>query len=132
MDRIIGQKIKDLRTNRNLTLNVIERIYATYMPSPFLSIVVSNCIQKGKDYNNGGARYNTSYIQGVGLGSITDSMAALKYHIFDEKTFTMPELLTALKDDFKKGEKIQQILINKPPKYGNDDDYADKHYDNNF
>jgi len=70
--------------------NVIERLYATYMPSPFLSILIDDCIKKGKDYHDGGARYNTSYIQGVGLGSITDEMAAIRYHVFDHKTLAWP------------------------------------------
>ncbi len=105
--------------------NIIERLYSLYMPAPFLSIIVDDCIKKGKDYNAGGARYNTNYIQGVGIGSITDSLAAIKYHVFDNKTFTMEELLKALSDDFKENEKIRQLLVNKTPKYGNDDDYVD-------
>lgn len=55
------------------------------MPAPFLSVVTDDCIAKGKDYNAGGARYNTSYIQGVGIGTITDSLSAIKYQVFDEK-----------------------------------------------
>ena len=65
--------------------NIIEQLWANYLPAPFLSIIIDDCIVSGKDYNAGGARYNSSYIQGVGLGSITDSLAALKYHIFDHK-----------------------------------------------
>jgi len=105
--------------------NIIERIYATYMPAPFLSIMVEDCIKNGKDYNDGGPRYNTSYVQGVGLGSITDSLTAIKYHVFDQKNLTMTELLTALKANYNGYEKIRQLLLNKTPKYGNDDDYAD-------
>lgn len=105
--------------------NVIERIYALYMPAPFLSILIDDCIKKGKDYNDGGARYNTSYVQGVGLGSLTDSFSALKKHIFDDKTLTMQQLLEALKTNFVDREKIRLLLINKTPRYGNDDEYAD-------
>ncbi|MDD4753337.1 MAG: glycyl radical protein [Desulfitobacteriaceae bacterium] len=105
--------------------NIIEKLYATFMPSPFLSLVVSDCIKNGKDYNAGGARYNTSYIQGVGLGSITNCLSAIKYHIFDHQTISMSELLTAMKDNFRGWEKVRQLLINKTPMYGNDDDYAD-------
>jgi pyruvate formate-lyase/glycerol dehydratase family glycyl radical enzyme len=105
--------------------NVIERLYATYMPSPFLSLLIDDCIQQGKDYHDGGARYNSSYIQGVGLGSITDEMSAIKYHIFDQKTIGMAGLLKALADNFNHYEDLRQILINKTPKYGNDDDYTD-------
>jgi len=105
--------------------HIIEKLYALYMPSPFLSIIVSDCIQKGKDYNAGGARYHTRYIQGVGIGSITDSLSALKYHVYDKKNISMEKMLDALKNNFKGYEDVQQTLLNKTPKYGNDDDYAD-------
>lgn len=105
--------------------NVIETIYAKYMPAPFLSIVTSDCISSGKDYNAGGARYNTNYIQGVGIGTITDSLAAIKYNVYDEKRFTMEELMNALKDNFEGHDEIKHAVSNKSPKYGNDDDYAD-------
>ncbi|MBA1333636.1 MAG: Pyruvate formate-lyase [Firmicutes bacterium] len=105
--------------------NIIETLYAKYMPAPFLSIIIDDCIKKGKDYNAGGARYNTNYIQGVGTGSITDSLAAIKYHIYDNKNIAMAELIEALDNNFEGYEKIRQLLINKAPKYGNDDDYAD-------
>ncbi len=104
---------------------MIERLYATYMPSPFLSMLIDDCITTGKDYHDGGARYNTSYIQGVGLGTITDCMTAIKYHVFDQKTITMEALLTALRDNFVGHERMRQLLLNKTPRYGNDDDYAD-------
>ncbi len=57
--------------------NVIEKTFANYLPVPFLSLLVEDCISSGKDYNCGGARYNTSYIQGVGLGSITDILTSI-------------------------------------------------------
>ena len=106
--------------------NVIERLYAEYMPVPFLSILIDDCIAKGKDYNDGGARYNTSYIQGVGLGTITDSLAALNYHVFDEKTMQMSDLLRVLRSDFEGFEKTRLLLLNRTPKYGNDDNYVDE------
>ncbi|RGT71801.1 glycyl radical protein [Ruminococcus sp. AF18-22] len=105
--------------------NVIEKIYAEHMPVPFLSVITNDCISKGKDYNSGGARYNTKYIQGVGIGTITDCLAAVKYNVFDEKKFTMAELLEALEDNFEGHERILNLVRNKTPKYGNDDDYAD-------
>ena len=105
--------------------NVIEKLYSNYMPAPFLSIIISDCIKKGKDYNAGGARYNTSYIQGVGIGSITDSLAALKYHVFDQNNQTLPDFLQIMEQDFAGHEDFRQILLNKTPKYGNDDIYAD-------
>ncbi|MCX7681716.1 MAG: glycyl radical protein [Anaerolineae bacterium] len=104
---------------------VIERLYARYMPAPFLSLLIDDCIAKGKDYHDGGARYNTSYIQGVGLGTITDALTAIKYHVFDQQTLTMEQLLAVLRDDFQGHERVRQMLLNRTPKYGNDDDYAD-------
>jgi pyruvate formate-lyase/glycerol dehydratase family glycyl radical enzyme len=105
--------------------NVIERLYAEYMPAPFLSLLIDDCIATGKDYHNGGPRYNTSYIQGVGLGTLTDCMTALHYHVFEQQTFSMDELLRALQDDFAGAERLRQVLLNKTPRYGNDDDRAD-------
>ncbi|MCT4618025.1 MAG: glycyl radical protein [Marinisporobacter sp.] len=104
---------------------VIERLYATKMPVPFLSVITDDCISEGKDYNAGGARYNTSYIQGVGIGNITDMLSSLKYNVFDHKKITMTELLEAVKANFEGHEDVQNLVKNKTPKYGNDDDYAD-------
>jgi formate C-acetyltransferase len=106
--------------------NVIERLYAAYMPAPFLSLLIDDCIAAGKDYHDGGARYNSTYIQGVGLGTLTDAMTAIKYHVFDQKTLKMDELLTFLDADFEGHERERQRLLNKTPRYGNDDDYADR------
>jgi formate C-acetyltransferase len=105
--------------------NVVERLWASHMPTPFLSLLIDDCINKGMDYHDGGARYNTSYIQGVGLGTITDVATAIKYHVFDQKTISMVELLEALRADFEGHERLRQLLLNRTPKYGNDDDYAD-------
>jgi formate C-acetyltransferase len=105
--------------------NIIERLYQTLMPAPFLSTVIDDCIAKGRDYNAGGARYNTRYIMPVGPGTIADSLSALKYHVFDHKTVTMPALLSALDADFADAEQMRQLLLNRTPKYGNDDPFAD-------
>jgi len=105
--------------------NVIERLYAEILPVPFLSLLIGDCILKGKDYNDGGARYNTNYIQGVGLGTVTDSLTVIKHQVFDEKQVKLNALLDALKVDFKGHETLRQRLLNKTPKYGNDDEYAD-------
>lgn len=105
--------------------NIIEKIYADNMPVPFLSTITNDCIKKGKDYNAGGARYNTSYIQGVGIGTVTDSLAAIKYNVFEKKRFTMEELLRAMRNNFEKFPKLLNLVRSRTPKYGNDDDYAD-------
>ena len=107
--------------------NKITQIYAKYMPAPFLSIITDDCISKGMDYNAGGARYNTNYLQGVGIGTITDSLCAIKYNVFDEKKFTMKDLLKAMDENFEGRDNvlIYNLVSRKTPKYGNDDDYAD-------
>jgi pyruvate formate-lyase/glycerol dehydratase family glycyl radical enzyme len=105
--------------------NIIEKIYTEYMPVPFLSLLIDDCIQNGKDYNAGGARYNTSYVQGVGLGSITDSLTAIKYNVFDKKVNTMGEIIGAIKTNFEGFGELRKKLVYDTPKYGNDDDYAD-------
>ena len=112
--------------------NVIERLYAEYMPAPFLSILVEDCIAKGKDYNDGGPRYNTTYIMGVAPATCTDSLSAIKYHVFDRGSLTMDQLLDALAHNFEGHEKTRQLLWNKTPKFGNDDDYADAILQNVF
>jgi len=106
--------------------NIIERIFAKYMPVPFLSLLIDDCIGNGRDYNAGGARYNTNYIQGVGLGSITDMLTSLKYHLYDEKTLTWPELKHAMDHNFIGFDQLRALLVYDTPKYGNDDDYADE------
>ena len=105
--------------------NIIERLYADNLPTPFLSLLIDDCIAAGKDYHDGGARYNTNYIQGVGLGSMTDILTSIKYNVYDNKHVKMRLLLSALKSDFKDHETLRQRLLNKTPKFGNDEDYAD-------
>lgn len=112
----------DLKLKGN---NIIESMWSKYMPAPFLSCFIEDCIANGMDYNAGGARYNTSYIQGVGLGSITDSLSALKYHVFEEKNIKMNDFMALLKSDFEEAEDFRSRLLNETPKYGNDDDRAD-------
>ena len=103
-----------------------ERAYAESAQAPFLSIITDDCIASGRDYNAGGARYNTSYIQGVGIGSLTDSFSAIKHHVFDDGRWTLAELNEALAVDFEGHEALHQTLVNRTPKYGNDDDRADE------
>ncbi|MBM3419738.1 MAG: glycyl radical protein [Bacteroidetes bacterium] len=107
--------------------NVIESTFATYLPVPYLSLLIEDCIQNGRDYNSGGARYNTTYIQGVGLGTITDILSSIRYNVFDTGKYTWQELKGALEADFTGYENVQYDLIYNSPKFGNDDDYADRH-----
>lgn len=105
--------------------NVIEKTFALHLPVPFLSLLLEDCIASGRDYNAGGARYNTTYIQGVGLGSVTDILTSIRFNIYDRRRFTWDELLEALQSDFEGAEEMQYEMIYHTPKYGNDDDYAD-------
>ena len=105
--------------------NYIDRMFAKYAPAPFLSLFIDDCIARGKDYYNCGPRYNTTYIQCTGLGTVTDSLSTLKYHVFENKTFSMAELLTAIATDFEGAEAMRRTIINRTPFFGNDDDYAD-------
>jgi formate C-acetyltransferase len=100
-------------------------MYATYAPAPFLSVVIRDCIAKGRDYYNAGPRYNTNYIQCCGIGTITDSLRAIKKHVFEENQISMQQLLAALQDNFKEQEALRLRLFNKTPFYGNDEEYAD-------
>jgi pyruvate formate-lyase/glycerol dehydratase family glycyl radical enzyme len=120
--RIQLQHVVEVKVRGN---SVIERLYATYMPAPFLSLLINDCIASGKDYHDGGARYNTTYIQGVGLGTMADAMTAIKYQVFDQRRLSLVDLLSMLRDDFADRERERQMLLHKTPKYGNDDDYAD-------
>jgi formate C-acetyltransferase len=104
---------------------LIEMVYTALMPAPFLSVLTDDCVSRGVDYNAGGARYNNSFIQGVGIGSITDALSALKELVYDQKKLSLPELVASLDRDFQGDEALRQRLLNKTRKYGNDDDFAD-------
>ena len=105
--------------------NYLRYQYATNMAATYLSCVIRDCIEKGKDYYNGGPRYNSDYIQCCGIGTITDSLSAIKKHVYDEGTYTLVELVAAMKDNWEGHEAMRLTLWNKTPFFGNDDDYAD-------
>lgn len=112
--------------------NYIERMFSLYAPATFLSLFIDDCIEKGKDYYSGGARYNTTYIQCTGLGTITDCFTTLKKHVFEEGRFTMDDILKAVACNWGKDtplareyEKMRLYIRNHTPFFGNDDNYAD-------
>jgi trans-4-hydroxy-L-proline dehydratase len=107
--------------------NRIEKLYAEYMPAPFLSLLIADCIANARDYNAGGARYNTSYLQGVGLGSITDNLAAIEKWVYTEKAVGMEHLLEAIQQNFAGHESLRHKLIYDSPKWGNNNPQADRH-----
>jgi formate C-acetyltransferase len=114
--------VVDLKVRVN---NYIERMYAKYSPAPFLSVVIQDCIEKGRDYYDAGPRYNTNYIQCCGIGTITDSLSAIKTHVYEDKTVSWERLLEALANNFEDAEALRLKLWNKTPFFGNDDDRAD-------
>lgn len=105
--------------------NLIGRLYASDMPAPFLSVLIDDCIARGRDYNAGGARYNNTFIQAVGIGTITDSLAAIRRHVFEDRRLSLPQLCEVLARDFAGEEVLRARLLHRTPKYGNDDDAAD-------
>ncbi|MBK8977595.1 MAG: glycyl radical protein [Planctomycetes bacterium] len=128
-DELFGAFERQLRHFLDVKIGgnqIIERIYATAMPAPFLSVLTDDCIRKGVDYNAGGARYDNSFIQGVGIGTITDSLAALRQEVFETGERTLGELVAALDHDFAGDDALRQRLWNRTPKWGNDDDRADE------
>jgi formate C-acetyltransferase len=114
--------VVDLKVRVN---NRIERMYALHSPAPFLSVVINDCIAKGRDYYDGGPRYNTNYIQCCGIGTVTDSLSAVNTHVFADQTVGMERLLTALSRNFEGEDLLRHQLKNKTPFFGNDDDRAD-------
>jgi trans-4-hydroxy-L-proline dehydratase len=106
--------------------HLIEQMYARLMPAPFLSVLTDDCIAKGCDYNAGGARYNNSYIQFVGIGTLTDSLAALQQVVFEEKQTSLGAFVAALDDNLSDAI-LAHRLVSRTHKYGNDDEYADRY-----
>lgn len=105
--------------------NVIDLVQGELVPIPFVSLCVPGCIESGKDVTKGGARYNVTCPTGVGLATLGDSMAAIKKLVFEDKALTPDRLQRALDADFDGYEDVRQLLINRAPKYGNDNDYVD-------
>ena len=115
--------IVDLKIQVN---NLIERMYAANTPAPFLSVVIADCITKGRDYYDGGPRYNTNYIQCCGIGTVTDCLSAIRTHVFEDRTVDFQRLLEALAANFEGDEALRLQLKNHTPFFGNDDDRADR------
>jgi len=105
--------------------NVVDQIHAELLPSPFLSLVIQDCIARGLDVTAGGAHYNFSGVQGVQIANVADSLAAVEQAVFQEKWLSGQELLDALRTNYAGAEVLRQRLINRAPKYGNDDARVD-------
>lgn len=106
--------------------NIIHSLNARYLKAPFLSTLIEGCLEKGVDYNAGGAKYNTSYIQGVGLGTITDCLAAINEHVFRTQLYSLSEIMAAIDHNFAGFEEMQYDLQENTPRWDNDNTAADK------
>jgi formate C-acetyltransferase len=106
-------------------LEGLAQAHAEQRPVPLASSLTDDCLARGLDLTAGGARYNFTGVQGVGVATVGDSLAAIDWLVFDRKRVTMDQLLAALDADFEGQEELRQMLLNKAPKYGNDDDRAD-------
>ena len=107
--------------------NIVDSIHAEMLPSPFLSLVIQDCVERGLDVTAGGAHYNFSGVQGVQIANVADSLAAVRQAVFDERWLSAQELLDTLKGDYADQEVLRQRLIHRVPKYGNDDDRVDQY-----
>lgn len=105
--------------------HAITKVQADMAPVPLVSVLVDDCIEKGRDFLAGGARYNFVSPEGIGVATTADSLAAIKKLVFEERKLTFVQLLEALKNNFEGYEIVRQMLLNRAPKYGNDDDYVD-------
>lgn len=104
----------------------VEKAHIALLPTPFLSAVISDCMERGEDVTAGGAHYNFSGIQMIQAANLADSMAALKKLVYDEKKIEPAELLRALENNFEGYEVMRTMLLNKVPKYGNDVEWVDE------
>jgi formate C-acetyltransferase len=108
-----------------LACDAVDRLHAEVLPSPFLSSVVDDCLERGVDVTAGGAVYNLSGLQGIQVANVADSLAALKKCVFDERSVEAGRLLEALRDNFRDAPALRALLINRVEKYGNDVAWVD-------
>jgi formate C-acetyltransferase len=104
---------------------IARQAYAEFCPVPFTSLLISDCLQNGRDYHDGGARYNLPLICGVGTGTMADSLAAVKQLVYDDGELSLEELVAALRADFAGHERLRHMLLNRAPKWGTGDDRVD-------
>lgn len=110
-----------------MACSVVERAHMVRIPKPLRSLCVDNCMERGLEVMQSGAKYNVGPgMESTGAADLADSMAAIKKLVFEEKRISMDKLLEVLDKDFEGHEDIRQMLINDAPKYGNDDPYVDE------
>jgi formate C-acetyltransferase len=119
-------QIKDQIRHFTISSHIIETLHQELLPLPLASALMMNCIETGKDLMQDGAKYTIGPgTNGIGAADLTNSLAAVKKLVFDEKRVPMDQLVDAVKADFIGHEALQQTLIHDAPKWGNDDDDVD-------
>ena len=103
----------------------VEKMHEKLLPTPFLSAVIDDCMEKGLDVTQGGAHYNFAGVQAIQVANVADSLAAIRQLVFEEKSLSAGTLLAALQSDFRDAPLVQAMLVNKAPKYGNDVTWVD-------
>lgn len=106
-------------------MDVLDRMIAETVPSPFASAMVDGCLDRGLDLTKGGAVYNSTGVQFMGFANVVDSLYAVKKTVFEDKRFTMADLTEWLSHDWQDAEEKRAYLLNRVPKYGNDNDDVD-------
>ena len=110
----------------------LDKSIAELTPQPFLSATIDNCIERGLDITMGGAIYNFTGPQLVGLATVADSLAVIKKIVFEEKLLPFDDLVQLLAKNYRgvyqgrKGTEWREYFVNKIPKFGNDNDYVDQ------
>ena len=117
----------DYFTNRMVQcVTQVEAMHEALLPTPFLSAVIDDCMERGLDVTQGGAHYNFAGVQAIQVANVADSLAAIKCLVYNQKKLTAQELLHALKTNFQDAPLIRAMLLNKAPKYGNDVAWVDE------
>jgi pyruvate formate-lyase/glycerol dehydratase family glycyl radical enzyme len=121
-----GRQIRFFMNKMIRACEEVEKAHQKHLPSPLLSAVIDDCLEKGIDVTAGGAKYNLSGIQAIQIANIADSMAVLSQLVFNEKKIRKDIFLAVLKKNFNGSESLRQLCINHIPKYGNDVKWVDE------
>lgn len=121
----VKTQLKDILLQTIDVYSAWDALRAKFLPVPYLSSHIGGCMDSARDVRQGGAKYNFITVEGCSVSTLADSVAAVKKVVFEDKLIPMAELVEALRQDFAGHEQVRQMLINRAPKFGNDDDYVD-------
>jgi formate C-acetyltransferase len=120
------KQIRHILDKTTSIYNMTDTVRGTWLPTPYLSLLVKNCAEKAKDITEGGAQIRMVTVEGVAFATTVDSLLAVKYLVYDEKVCTMEELIEAVKANWQGYDVLRAQAINRAPKYGRDNDEADE------